>query len=59
MSIIGWGDGGTVWGIGAKLTPPPSSPIKEEVSAGGLNWIAFKEWRDTSPVMGEAGRGVG
>ncbi len=44
--------------------PLPASPIKGEVSAGGLNWtesqlnsIQSHEWRDTSPLMGEEGGG--
>ena len=37
--------------------PLPASPIKGEVWAGDRDWIEPNEWRGTSPLMGEAGKG--
>jgi len=37
--------------------PLPSSPIKGEVPFSGRGTISPQEWRLTSPLMGEAGRG--
>jgi hypothetical protein len=39
--------------------PLPPSPIEGEVLSGGCGWIVPLEWRETSPLMGEARRGWG
>ena len=44
-------------GLCALPHPLPASPIKGEVLSCGLNAISPHEWRDTSPLMGEARRG--
>jgi polar amino acid transport system substrate-binding protein len=39
--------------------PLPTAPIKGEVQLGSPGSIVPQEWRDTSPLMGEARRGWG
>ena len=43
--------------IVAKRHPHPASPIEGEVESGAYGRMMPNEWRDTSPLMGEVGRG--
>ncbi|MDB5588244.1 MAG: hypothetical protein JWP26_3214 [Devosia sp.] len=49
--------GGFFLGFLPSPTPLPASPARGEVPSSGWDLIQFNPPADTSPLMGEAGRG--